>query len=145
VAVLAFDVYGTILDLDSLGIERDLLREWRAAQLEMTWRASLMGIWLDFDELTRISLRYVLRRRGLEIGEEEILRRWEELRAYEDSRYICTIAEKHSVYALTNGTRRSIEKALERNGLLGCFRGIYTAEAVRKYKRFPDHGILKHF
>jgi len=29
---------------------------------------------------------------------------------YEDSKYICILDEKHSIYALTNGTRRSIEK-----------------------------------
>jgi len=142
-AILAFDVYGTILDLDSMEIDRDLLRDWRTEQLGMTWRATLMGLWLDFDELTRISLRYVLRKRGLDLGEEEILRRWEGLRAYEDSSYICALAERHSIYALTNGTRRSIERALERNGLLGCFEGIYTAESVRRYK--PSAEIYRGF
>ncbi|MEM4971764.1 MAG: HAD hydrolase-like protein [Sulfolobales archaeon] len=137
-AILAFDIYGTVLNLDSIGIDRSLLREWRSTQLEMTWRSSLMGIWLDFDEITRISLRYAMEKIGLTADEEEILRRWDSMVAYEDSKYICILGEKHSIYALTNGTRRSIEKVLERNGLLRCFKGIYTAEDVRKYKPSPE-------
>ncbi len=133
-AILAFDIYGTVLDLSSIGIDRSLLKEWRSAQLEMTWRSSLMGLWFDFDEITRISLRYAMNKIGLAADEEEILRKWYGMAAYEDSKYICVLGEKHSIYALTNGTRRSIEEVLERNGLLRCFKGIYTAENVKKYK-----------
>jgi FMN phosphatase YigB (HAD superfamily) len=111
-AILAFDIYGTVLDLSSIGIDRSLLKEWRSAQLEMTWRSSLMGLWFDFDEITRISLRYAMNKIGLAADKEEFLRKWYGMAAYEDSKYICVLGEKHS----------------------RCFKGIYTAENVKKYK-----------
>jgi len=41
----------------------------------MTWRSSLMDLRFDFDEITRISLRYAIYKIGLAVNEEEILRK----------------------------------------------------------------------
>ncbi len=133
-AILAFDVYGTLLDLGSIGIDPDLLREWRSVQLEMTWRSTLMGIWIDFDEITRLSLKYVANRRKIDLDEDALLKKWEQVEPYEDAKHVCILREKHEPYVLTNGTRKSVEKLLKRAGIIECFRGIYTAEAVKKYK-----------
>lgn len=137
-AVLAFDVYGTLFDLSSLGVEPGLLAEWRAVQLEMTWRATLMGLWLDFDEITRLSLGFVAARRGLRLDVEALARRWLELEPYGDARGLCRLAGRHALYVLTNGARRSVEALLARAGLSGCLAGTYTAEAVRRYKPAPE-------
>jgi FMN phosphatase YigB (HAD superfamily) len=59
--ILAFDLYGTLFSTQILGVPREVMDSWRRKQLEYTWRSTLMGEWRDFDEITRMSLRYVIR------------------------------------------------------------------------------------
>ncbi|MEM0104824.1 MAG: haloacid dehalogenase type II, partial [Candidatus Methanomethylicia archaeon] len=52
--VLGFDLFGTILDTSSV------LQEFRRKQLEYTWLLTLMGRYLEFEEITKRALIYVL-------------------------------------------------------------------------------------
>ena len=64
-----FDAYGTLLDIQAASHKHSgLLGEnttkvsdlWRKKQLEYTWLRSLMGVHVDFWEITRDALSYTL-------------------------------------------------------------------------------------
>ncbi len=57
--VLAFDVYGTLFDVNSIGRrlgDMGFVELWRRKQLEYTWLLTIMGRWISFREVTRMLL-----------------------------------------------------------------------------------------
>ncbi|QGA54187.1 haloacid dehalogenase type II [Sulfolobus sp. E5-1-F] len=131
--ILAFDLYGTILDLSSVS------QEMRRKQLEYTWLLTIMGRYVDFDEITKMAIRYTL---GEDKMEEE-LNKWRNLRAHQDSIYLKDISTIADIYILSNGTTKTIEELLKLNGLLSYFKGIFSAEKVKEYK--PSPKVYKYF
>ncbi len=64
---LVFDAYGTLFNVHSVmttcealfpGKGRELSQLWRAKQLEYSWLRSLMGRYVDFNQVTRESLQF---------------------------------------------------------------------------------------
>lgn len=135
--VLAFDVFGTILDTSTV------IQEFRSKQLEYTWLLTIMGKYVSFEEITRLALRHVLRLRNEEGKFEEELNKWRNLRAYEDAKYLKGISQIADVYALSNGSVEEVKQHLERNNLLQYFKGIFSAESVKEYK--PSPKVYKYF
>src|SRR2546428_5910554 len=77
-AAIAFDAYGTLLDVASLGSElanldgtarQRFVALWRSKQLEYTWLRTLMGRHVDFESVSREALRYAMK--SMDIGEKE--------------------------------------------------------------------------
>ncbi|MCH4816047.1 MAG: haloacid dehalogenase type II [Saccharolobus sp.] len=131
--ILAFDLYGTILDLSGIS------QEMRRKQLEYTWLLTIMGRYVDFDEVTKMAIRYT-------IGEgkmEDELNKWRSLRAHPDVVYLKDISTIADIYILSNGTTRSIEELLRLNGMLNYFKGIFSAEKVKEYK--PSPKVYRYF
>src|SRR5207247_6418196 len=76
-AAIAFDAYGTLLDVASLGSElanldgaarQRFVALWRSKQLEYTWLRSLMGRYVDFESVSGAALRYAMK--SMDIGEK---------------------------------------------------------------------------
>lgn len=79
--ILAFDLYGTLLNTDSIvkelalnfGNEADSVATlWRRYQLEYTWRLNLSCRYKSFDEVTRASLGHALAEINIDLSEENI-------------------------------------------------------------------------
>ncbi|KIP01123.1 hypothetical protein PHLGIDRAFT_20708 [Phlebiopsis gigantea 11061_1 CR5-6] len=74
--VLAFDIYGTILNTNSVGVTLQSLLSisedqanavcllWRRYQLEYTWRLNSMGVYEPFDVVTSNALQHALSEHG---------------------------------------------------------------------------------
>ncbi|HII73771.1 TPA: haloacid dehalogenase type II [Sulfurisphaera tokodaii] len=137
VIILAFDIFGTVLDTSTV------IQEFRNKQLEYTWLLTIMGKYVEFEEITKITLRYILKVRGEESKFDEELNKWKNLKAYEDTKYLKEISEIAEVYALSNGSINEVKQHLERNGLLRYFKGIFSAESVKEYK--PSPKVYKYF
>ena len=135
--ILAFDIFGTILDTSTV------IQEFRNKQLEYTWLLTLMGKYMEFEDITKIALRYVLKLRNEEYKFNEELNKWRNLRAYEDAVYLREISQISTIYALSNGSVAEVKQHLERNNLLGYFKGIFSAENVKEYK--PSPKVYKYF
>ncbi|ACP35183.1 haloacid dehalogenase, type II [Sulfolobus islandicus L.S.2.15] len=131
--ILAFDLYGTILDLSGIS------QEMRRKQLEYTWLLTIMGRYVDFDEITKMAISYIL---GEDKIEEE-LNKWRNLRAHQDAIYLKDISTISDIYILSNGTTKAIEELLKLNGLSSYFKGIFSAERVKEYK--PSPKVYKYF
>jgi 2-haloalkanoic acid dehalogenase type II len=140
--LVAFDLYGTILDVSGLAKRlepfagagaADLLARWRKAQLERTWREKT---YQPFDAVTARALEEVApqldastRRRMCET--------WLSLPAYPDARAALESLQKARVRRaiLSNGTPPMIRAALAAADL--DVDEVYSADDVRAYKTNP--------
>src|SRR5580698_1197201 len=95
-AVLAFDVYGTLIDpfhmeehlRAAFGEKaREASELWRSRQIEYSFRRALMKKYRNFDECTSQALRYVSAQLGISLSEEgqsALLSKYQQLPAYPD-------------------------------------------------------------
>src|ERR1700674_4695240 len=81
VSVLAFDVYGTLIDPyrmeDHLGAifgarAKEATELWRSKQIEYSFRRALMKKYKNFDVCTAQALRFVSRQLDVSLGEETL-------------------------------------------------------------------------
>lgn len=142
---VAFDLYGTLLDISGLaermrpivGVGASaLLGRWRKAQLERTWRLNREGRYESWDRVTAAALVEVVPELSAE-ARERLSSLWLTVPAYPDA--TATLAALRSAGArravLSNGTRAMIARALEAGGLE--MDGILSADDVGVYKTDP--------
>jgi len=90
---IAFDLYGTLLEVASVGrAAAEITAEpaalvdlWRTKQLEYTWLRSLMGRYQDFWATTGDALDFALDRHGLVVDDDtraRLLGAWLEVSPY---------------------------------------------------------------
>ena len=160
VKAVVFDLYGTLLDVDSVvpklearfpGQGEALSRIWRQKQLEYSWLFTLMGEELDSVAVTRLGLRYALGALGLEGGEAieaRLLAAYDRLAAFPDvETFLEALRTRVPLAILSNGTPRMLSSALENAGLSSFFSAVLSAATVRKHKPHPEVYALaaRHF
>lgn len=133
---LAFDVYGTLFDVNSLVEELkdpDLVGRWRRKQLEYTWLLTAMGRFESFWEVTRKALIHAAKELGVRVDTDRAMRAWLNLKPFEDAvKALPKINDRKLV--LTNGDEWMVRELLRNSGLSDYVDGIVSAERVRKYK-----------
>jgi 2-haloacid dehalogenase len=149
--LVAFDLYGTLLDISGLAARMRpvvgeeapaLLGRWRKAQLERTWRLNREGRYEPWDRVTLEALAEVAPELPVEVR-ERLAEIWLTVPAYPDA--AATLAALKSKGArravLSNGTRAMIRRALEAGGL--AVDRILSADDVGVYKTDPRvYGLL---
>jgi 2-haloacid dehalogenase len=146
IRVVAFDFYGTLVDLTAIARAcTDITPNagafsatWRAKQLEYTFWLSLMNRYGDFDRITEAALNFTLERYGIEIDavqREALMSAWAKPTAHPDVlSAVSKLAAKYQLVVLSNGTARSLADGLAHLGLGGYFRRVLSVDAVRVYK-----------
>jgi 2-haloacid dehalogenase len=147
--LVAFDLYGTLLDISGLagrmrpflepGVESDaseLLARWRRAQLERTWRLNREERYEPWDRVTAGALAEV----APGIPEETRTRLadlWRTVPAYPDAATTLTALRRAGALraVLSNGTRAMIVEALDASGIQVDV--VLSADDVRVYKTDP--------
>ncbi|WP_275286339.1 haloacid dehalogenase type II [Halomonas elongata] len=156
--VLAFDVYGTLIDthgvvdelqarLDEPSMAGDFSRRWRDKQLEYSFRRGLMGAYVDFSRCTREALEFTDRLLGTGLSEtdkEHLMGAYAGLPAFADaSSALARLAETDlTCVAFSNGGREAVAGLLEGAGLGEYFADIVSVEEVRRFK--PDPAVYAH-
>lgn len=155
--VLAFDVYGTLIDthgvLEELGARLGdqalaFSQRWREKQLEYAFRRGLMGAYADFAQCTREALEYVDRAMGSQLSEtdkERLMATYTRLPAFPDAAdALARMAESSKLrcVAFSNGSRQAVSGLLEQAGILQHFDDIVSVEEVRRFK--PDPAVYAH-
>ena len=83
IRALVFDAYGTLFNVHSVIATCEVLfpgkgvalsQLWRTKQLEYSWLRSLMGCYVDFNQVTRESLQYACESLGLSYSESVLAR-----------------------------------------------------------------------
>lgn len=143
--LVAFDLYGTLLDISGLADrmrpfagERspELLARWRKAQLERSWRSNREGRYEPWDAITAGALEEVAPELPA-ATRSRLTELWRTVPAYPDARETLSALAAAGVRRaiLSNGTRAMIATALEAAGLE--VDRILSADDVRVYKTDP--------
>jgi 2-haloacid dehalogenase len=157
--LIAFDAYGTLFDVYSMG---ELAEElfpghgpalslmWRDRQIEYTRLVTMSDPspagskhYLPFWELTIRSLRYVCKRMGLELtsaAEGRLMDQYAKLIRFEDSLLVLQEIKKRGISTaiLSNGSREMLATVVESNGLQAYLDKVVTIEEVRLFKTAPQ-------
>jgi len=148
--VLAFDVYGTLID--PLGIEAALVPAfgsnaraacelWRQKQLEYSFRRALMRRYMTFDACTAQALQFTAARFGARPDAGELLARYRNLPAYPDVASALGRLPAKRV-AFSNGTASSVRELLGSAGLIEQFAEVISVDDVQSFK--PDPAVYEH-
>jgi 2-haloacid dehalogenase len=154
--VLAFDVYGTLIDpfhmetslRETFGEKaREASELWRSKQLEYSFRRALMKKYVNFDICTAQALRFVFEQFGVAPSEQilrGLLREYLELPVYSDVHETLAKLETRGfkLLACSNGTEDAIRGLLNRAGVLPRFSGIVSADRIGTFK--PDPAVYEY-
>jgi 2-haloacid dehalogenase len=151
IEVLAFDVYGTLLD--PIGISRRLATvlpdaagpvavEWRRTQLEYTFRLAAMGRYEDFAAVTAKALAQALAVTGQTLTATEqaaLLAAYDHLPPYPDARdgLARLRAAGYPLAVFSNGTPAMLAAALTNARLRPLLDPVVSVDEVRSYKPAP--------
>jgi 2-haloacid dehalogenase len=143
--LVAFDLYGTLLDISGLARQmrpvvgegaEGLLGRWRKAQLERTWRLNHEGGYEPWDRVTLAALEEVAPNLPVK-ARERLADLWLTVPAFPDA--AATLAGLKAARVrravLSNGTRAMITRALD-IAALGVDM-ILSSDDVRVYKTDP--------
>ncbi len=152
IRAIAFDAYGTLFDVYSVGAlaeqcfpgtGAELAALWRERQIEYTRIRTLSGRYRPFWELTEDALLFSARKLALDLTEERRKRLM--------SQYACLSAFPENLGALkelkglglplailSNGTPDMLDIAVKSAGMTGLFDHILSVDAVKKYKTAPE-------
>lgn len=157
--LIAFDAYGTLFDVYSMGQLAEeifpshgqaLALMWRDRQIEYTRLVTMSDPspagskhYLPFWELTIRSLRYVCKRMDLELSatnEKRLMDQYAKVSSFEDSlRVLKTIKDRGiSTAILSNGSKEMLTSVVESNGLEPYLDRVVTIEDVRLFKTAPQ-------
>jgi 2-haloacid dehalogenase len=151
VAAVVFDLYGTLLAIDSMrahvaaaGVPDSdgFVADWRRKQLEYAFLTSLAQAYRDFDELTALALEQTCAQRRVAldvIHRAELVEAWRSMPPFDDVVPALRALAGRGVplAVLTNGTPVSANAALSLSGLRGLLTDVLSVETVRAYKPDP--------
>ena len=151
-AVLAFDVYGTLIDTHGVVVKlqefvgdtaEEFSRVWREKQLEYSFRRGLMRTYENFGVCTSQALDYtsVFLDAGLTADQKNVLlSEYRSLPAFNDVQesLVGLRADGHSLYAFSNGTADAIEALLLAAGIRDFFDGVVSVDVCQTFKPNPD-------
>ncbi|MBE7421310.1 MAG: haloacid dehalogenase type II [Zoogloeaceae bacterium] len=152
IRAIAFDAYGTLFDVYSVGAlaeqrfpgkGAELAALWRDVQVGYTRLRTLSNRHADFWQVSEDALVFSARKLGLDLTDDDRRRLM--------SQYACLSAFPENLSALkelkklglplailSNGTPDMLDIAVKSAGMTGLFDYILSVEAVKKYKTAPE-------
>ena len=152
IRAIAFDAYGTLFDVYSVGALAEQLFPGRGAELSALWREVQIGYtrvrtlsdhYVPFWQVTEDALVFSARKLGLDLTDDDRKRMM--------SQYACLSAFPENLGALkelkklglplailSNGTPEMLDIAVKSAGMNGLFDHLLSVEAVKKYKTAPE-------
>lgn len=155
--VLAFDVYGTLIDTAGVVARlKDLVgsragafsRTWREKQLEYSFRRGLMRRYEDFAVCTRDSLEYTCACFDVTLSgdnKQSLLAAYRVLPPFEDVTESLVHLENDgfALYAFSNGTADAVDTLLTAAGIRDHFLDVVSVDELETFKPNPD--VYRHF
>lgn len=153
--VLAFDVYGTLIDTQGVKVElerrltepgkaAEFARRWRDKQLEYSFRHGLMGAYVPFSQCTREAL--VFTDRALQTGlsdndQDHLMAVYAELPAFPD--VVPALDQLRDAgmrcVAFSNGTADAVSALLKRAGVDQHMDDVVSVDDIKRFK--PDPAV----
>lgn len=156
--VLAFDVYGTLIDTQGVTVELerrlsdaaiagDFAKRWREKQLEYSFRHGLMGAYVPFSECIREALVFTDRamQSGLSDNDHDhLMAVYAELPAFPDVVPALDQLRDAGIrcVAFSNGTQEAVIKLLARAGVENHMDAVVSVDDVKRFK--PDPAVYAY-
>jgi 2-haloacid dehalogenase len=155
-AVLAFDVYGTLVDPIRVwtrlqtyapGQAVQIAELWRQKQLEYSFRLTAMEQYQDFEWVTARALEYALAATGTGLTEPQVsglLAQYDDLEPFADvAPGLEAIRQRGlQMVAFSNGSPRMLAAVLASSGLARSFGQVISVDEVRAFK--PSPRVYQH-
>lgn len=152
IQAVAFDAFGTLFDVYSVGLLAEQLYPgkgaaladlWRSKQIEYSFIRSLSGRYKPFWEVTRDALRFAAARLGLELDTvrcTQLINQYACLSPFPENLGALKALKEAAIPTaiLSNGTPEMLEVAIKSAGMHGLFDHVLSVDAVQKYKTSPD-------
>ena len=146
-----FDVYGTLLDVYSVGLRAEqmfpgagerLARAWRDKQIEYSRLVSMSGQYRPFWQLTRDALQVTAAALRLPLdaaGEDSLMNEYRHLSAFPENRAVLLALADRGIPAgvLSNGDPDMLDVTLRSAGLIELIAPVLSVHATRRYKTDP--------
>ncbi len=146
-----FDVYGTLLDVYSVGLRAEqmfpgagerLARAWRDKQIEYSRLVSMSGRYRPFWQLTRDALQVCAQALSLPLddaGADSLMNEYRHLSAFPENRAVLQALAERGVRAgvLSNGDPDMLDVTLRSAGLTELIDPILSVHETRRYKTDP--------
>jgi 2-haloacid dehalogenase len=146
-----FDVYGTLLDVYSVGLRAEqmfpgagerLARAWRDKQIDYSRLLSMSGQYRPFWQLTRDALRVCAEALRLPLdvaGADSLMNEYRHLSAFPENRAVLQALAQRGIRAgvLSNGDPDMLDVTLRSAGLIEHIDPVLSVHATRRYKTDP--------
>ena len=146
-----FDVYGTLLDVYSVGLRAEqmfpgagerLARAWREKQIEYSRLVSMSGRYRPFWQLTRDALQVSAATLQLALddaGADSLMNEYRHLSAFPENRGVLQSLADRGIRAgvLSNGDPEMLAVAIRSAGLTELIAPVLSVHATRRYKTDP--------
>lgn len=156
-AILAFDVYGTLIDTHGVvslleNIVGDKAKNfsstWRDKQLEYSFRRGLMQNYEPFSVCTSHALDYTCAFYKVELSQNQIqslLEAYRKLPAFNDVENCLKQLKgmNYPLFAFSNGTAEAVNTLLIAAGIRDYFDGIVSVDELKTFK--PSPAVYSHF
>lgn len=155
--VLAFDVYGTLIDTQGVVTQLQTMvdqsavafaQTWRDKQLEYSFRRGLMQQYVDFAVCTEQALHYTCAHYQIKLSAtqiETLLNSYNTLPAFDDAaaglRQLPS--SQFELYAFSNGQQHTVAALLEAAELAHFFTDVISVDAVQSFK--PNPSVYEYF
>jgi 2-haloacid dehalogenase len=155
--ILAFDVYGTLINTHGivailekwLGDDAQAFSQtWRDKQLEYSFRRGLMQNYQNFEVCTRNALDYTCNFHRVSLSKEQkqaLMDGYKTLPAFDDTANALAQLKDagFKLYAFSNGTKEAVETLLANAGIRPFFDGIVSCDDLKSFK--PNPAVYCHF
>lgn len=144
-----FDAYGTLFDVYAVDAEcaqifgdraPEVVRLWRAKQLEYTWLRSLMNRFRDFYQVTEDALIYACRKLDIKLSgtdKDRLMQSYLQLAAHPEARSALEALNGRPRAILSNGTPDMLARAAQAAGLSKHLEHIFSVSEIEIYKPDP--------
>lgn len=154
--ILAFDVYGTLIDTNGVVIAlRKMIgaqatvfsNEWRIKQLEYTFRRGLMQRYQDFSICTLDALNFTCMALKVDLSERDkqiLLEAYRVLPVFPDVHEALQDLKSanYQLYAFSNGKADDVNLLLDHAGIRDYFVDIVSTDEIQTFK--PDPAVYHH-
>jgi 2-haloacid dehalogenase len=157
--VLAFDIYGTLIDTNGVVIAlqkmigdraTEFSREWRIKQLEYTFRRGLMQRYRDFSICTLDALNFTCMALKFDLSEPDkqtLLDAYSVLPVFPDVHEALEDLRSadYQLYAFSNGKADAVNTLLKHAGIRDFFIDVISTDELKTFKPNPAvyHHLLK--
>lgn len=152
IQAIAFDAYGTLFDVYSIGALAEklfpgrgdaLAALWRDKQIEYTRLRTMCSMYKPFWEVTQDALVFSCKKLGLDLtldAQNSLMGQYARLQAFPENLGVLQELQQMGLKLaiLSNGNPQMLDSAVEAAGMRGIFHHILSVDSVKKFKTAPE-------